>query len=179
MADQPGMGMKILAIAGGVALLIVAWRFPVPLFVVKPTTLLSMVAVLLGIMVGWKQAAIITCLYVLALVLGLPQAVWGGHASGEPFLDVPTNGLNLGLIAAALVAGKLTPKGPHTAWSKLAIVIFVAHLAYLAVGIAWMTRFAPLAAAAPAILKSQIIPVLVKSALGFGIVAGSTRFFKR
>jgi biotin transporter BioY len=75
---SPGTGIQILAVCGGVMLMMAAWRFPVPLphIAPHPTTLLSLIAVLMGIMLGPKNGTLIVAFYVFALILNLPPLIW-------------------------------------------------------------------------------------------------------
>ncbi len=176
MAKSPGKGQQYLAIAGGLALFFVAWRFPVPMVVAKPATLLSAVAVLLGTLIGGKQGALIASLYVAAVILTLPQALWGGHA-GEPFLTGPLNGLNLGLIAAAAVAGAIAP-GAHAGAPKLFLAMLAGHLAYLACGFAWALRFEPWQGALAVAVYPFLIASGVKTIGSFLVALIASKFIK-
>ena len=172
-----GKVMKILAFAGGLALFLVAWRFPVPLpGTGKSTTLLSAVAVLLGTLVGWREGSIIAILYVLAVIMGLPPAIWGGH-SGTAFFDGELNGLVLGLIPAAFLAGRIAP-GSQSGYAKLFFAMLAGQLVYLACGLAWYLRFGPVQEALAVVVYPYLIPVAVKSAGAFVIAAVAARFMK-
>jgi biotin transporter BioY len=181
MAKKPGTGMQLLAIAGGVALMVVAWRFPVPLEIIgaKPTTLLSLVAILLGIIIGPGRACIITALYVLMVILDVPPLLWHLPPASEPFLAVPLNGFGVGLIFAALAAGVITPRGAQSGYPRIAIAVIAGHLAYLIIGIAWLSRFGPWQEAITAVLALQGVAILVKSVAAFAIAVTGGSYVKR
>ena len=178
MAKSAGKGQQYLAVAGGLALFLAAWRFEVPMIFAEKATVLSAIAVLLGILVGWKQGALISAIYVVAVIMGLPQLVWGGH-SGDPFFANSHSGLNLGLIAAAAVAGKIAP-GSQAGYGRLFLAALAGHGVYLLCGFVWALglHFYSLQGALQAIVYPALIPAAVKTAGTFLIAAVAARFVK-
>ena len=178
---NPNTGLAILAACGGIMLMMLAWRFPVPLphIAPHPTTLLSLIAVLLGIWLGPKRGTLIVAFYVLAVILDLPPLIWRMPVADTPFLSLPVNGLVFGLIVASLVAGLLTLNGPQSHPVRIGLAVLLGHLAYLAIGIAWLARFTPLSHAASVMLQSQLAALLVKSAAAFLITILAARFARR
>ena len=181
MAKKPSRGIEILGIAGAVMLMIAAWQvlIPLPYLAPRPITLLSLIAVLYGIFLGPRRGTLIVALYVLAVILDLPPMIWRQAPDASPFLGVPTNGLIFGLIFAALAAGALTPQGGQSSAARIGLAAVLGHLAYLAIGIAWLARFTPLGNATSVMVHSQMTAILIKSAAAFSIAMVASRFIKR
>ena len=174
---QAGKGQNLLGIVGALALLFVAWKFPVPVpgAVHPTTTLLSVTVILLGIFLGWKRGTLIALLYVVAVILSLPPLIWRMQPSSEAFMDIRTNGYVLGLIPAAFLGAYLAPQA-HCSYGRLLATILIAHAAYLLCGTAWLSMSEPWNAAIAEGVTSQAVPVLAKSAVGFVVAAVLRRF---
>jgi biotin transport system substrate-specific component len=174
---KPKDKLNLLAIIGGVALMLVAWRFPVPLGFTT-TTLLSLLAVVLGSLAGYKSGLAITIVYVFLYIVGLPGLLWYHAMANEPpLLATPTAGFVFGLPVAALVAGRLAPFGQGTI-GRVFATAFAAHLAYLACGAGWMGYMTTPAQAWHEGLEPYLIPVILKSLVAGGVIVGLRKFVK-
>jgi biotin transport system substrate-specific component len=132
-------GLRLLAGAGGIALLLLAARVSIPM-VPEPTTLLSLAAVLLGSLVGAREGFVIGLLYAAAVIVGLPSFVADGHLALENPLAMKTAGLLIGVSAAAFTAGHFAPHGQGSA-GRVLLAMLAGHAAYLALGTLWLMRF--------------------------------------
>lgn len=83
------------------ALMVVSAFIEIPL-PLMPLTLQTAMAVLAGLMLGWKKGMIATAAYAIMGLLGLPVFTKGG---GFHYVMQPSFGYILGFIAAAGVAG--------------------------------------------------------------------------
>ena len=177
MAANPKNKLNILAIIGGVALMLVAWHFPVPLGFTS-TTLLSLLAVVLGALAGYKSGLAITIVYVLLYVVGIPELLWN-HAlpHAPPLLTTPTAGLVFGLPVAALVAGLMAPFGQGTI-ARVFGAAFAGHAVWLACGLVWMGYRTNPTVAGQEIVSVYLVPAILKALAAGGIIVGLRKFVK-
>jgi biotin transporter BioY len=177
MAANPKNKLNVLAIIGGVALLLVAWRFPVPLGFAT-IALTSLVAVVLGSLAGYKSGLAITIAYFFLYVIGLHELLWyRALAHHEPLLTTPTAGLIFGLPVAALVAGLLAPFGQGTI-ARVFAAAFAGHAAWLLCGLLWMGYIVTPSVAGHEMVQVYLLPAILKALAAGAVILGLRKFVK-
>jgi biotin transporter BioY len=171
MAANPKNKLNLLAIIGGIALMLVAWRFPVPLGFAS-IGLTSLLAVVLGSLTGYKSGLTITIGYVFLYVVGLPELLWyHAAAPATPLLTTPTAGLVFGLPVAALVAALMAPFGRGTI-GRVFTTGFAGLGVWLLCGGLWMAHIASPILAFQEISRVYLLPAIIKAgAAGAAIIS--------
>lgn len=159
----------LLAVAGSVLLIALAAQADIPMYPV-PMTLQTLAVVVVGALLGMRKAAGATVAYLLAGMLGLPVFAGWSSAPGAAFLELKSGGYVLGFIlCAALVAASVRRIGYRRPMALFGTML-AGHALVFLVGIPWLASFIGLGPAVSFGLTPFIPGLIVKSALGAGIV---------
>lgn len=112
------------------ALMIAAAFIQIP-FPLMPLTFQTAVAVLSGLLLGWKKGMIAMSAYLLMGLIGIPVFTAGG---GIYYVLKPSFGYILGFIASAGVGGAICGKGKPTT-ARFVIAAVAAFLADYIIGV--------------------------------------------
>ena len=146
-----------IAVLLGNALLIVSAKTQIPFWPV-PMTLQTLVAVLLGCVMGSRLGALTVALYLLEGAAGMP--VFAGtpeRGIGLAYMAGPTGGYLAGFLAAAWLSGFLMERGWANAPLTRALAAAAAFSIIYVLGVAWLSTLVGLSGA----LKAGIIPFLL------------------
>ena len=158
----------ILLVVGGSLALTLSAKIQVPFWPV-PTTMQSMVALLIGISFGSRLGALTILAYLVEGVAGLP--VFAGLAAGPAYLAGPTGGYLLGFLLGGVFAGWVAERGwsrnlPHTF-----LVMLLGHALIFAPGVFWLAALLGWSKAIAFGIAPFLLATLLKSGLGAVLVA--------
>ncbi len=162
-ARRAGWPMRLVWIAGGVAVLALSSRAAIPMVPV-PITLQTLAVTLIGALYGWRLGAVTVATWLIAAALGLPL-LSDGAGGFEPFSG-PTAGYLFAFPPAAALTGVLVARG----WSgqkpgRAFLAMLAGNALCLVLGTAWLAT-----AIGAAAVKAGLLPFLpgavVKSAVG-------------
>ena len=97
---------SFLVVVSGTALLAISSKIQTP-FTLVPVTMQTFVVLFLGMVLGYKLAAVTVVLYLIEGLIGLPVFAKGG---GVAYLMGPTGGYLIGFILTAFFAGMIKQK---------------------------------------------------------------------
>ena len=118
-----------------------------------PITAQSLAVLLIAHLVGWRKAAVVVLLYIIAGGLGAP--IFSNAASGWEVVLGKSHGYLIGFLIAALVVGKLADRNPSR-FGYYFLHIFVGHLIILTTGAIGLLRDLTILDA----LKYGVVPFL-------------------
>ncbi|MES2218804.1 MAG: biotin transporter BioY [Pseudomonadota bacterium] len=122
ISNSSKFGQTALRIVGGVLLLAFAAQLSIPMQPV-PLTFQSSAVILIAMMFGARQGALVILAYLAAGCCGLP--VFANFSAGPMQFVGPTAGYLLGFLPAAYLTGYLLENG----WQRNIITRFLAALA--------------------------------------------------
>jgi biotin transport system substrate-specific component len=123
----------------GAAALALSSHLAVPFWPV-PMTGQTLAVLLLGVLLGPRQAVYSVLAFMAAGLCGLP--VFSGGA-GPLYMLGPTGGYMLGFIPAACLAGTLARRGWGRSTTTAVAAMVLADAALFACGLAWLAKFLP------------------------------------
>lgn len=106
-----------------------------------PITGQTLGVLLIGASYGLRLGGLTNLAYLLIGGLGL--GVFQGGASGWAYLAGPTGGYLVGFVLAATLVGFLAQRGWDKQVSTTALAMLLGNLVIYAVGLLWLSRFAP------------------------------------
>lgn len=130
-----GLGVDLVLIVVGVALISVAAQLVVPLWPV-PVTGQTFAVLAVGAALGALRGAISAILYAVGGVLGLP--IFGNKASGLEIFIEQSGGYIIGFIAAAAFAGWAAQRALDRSFTQALVVAICGVGAIYLVGLPWM-----------------------------------------
>jgi biotin transport system substrate-specific component len=114
-----------LAVVFGTILLAISSKIQTP-FTLVPATMQTFVVLFLGMVLGYKLAALTVILYLFEGSLGLPVFAKGG---GFGYLMGPTGGYLVGFIFTAFFAGKIKIKNdPIVIFALLLVSVSISYI---------------------------------------------------
>lgn len=170
-----GMGLAVIAVLAGNALLIASAKTQVPFWPV-PMTMQPLVAVLIGLAMGSRLGALTVGAYLLEGALGLP--VFAGtpeRGIGLAYLAGPTGGYLVGFLAAAWLAGLWVDRGRASTLAGRAAAMLCGFFVIYALGFAWLATIIGPARAVTVGILPFLLGDAVKLALGLALTEGVIR----
>jgi biotin transport system substrate-specific component len=162
----PSVARAALLVLAGAGLVGLCAQLSVPLpGTPVPVTGQTFAVLLVAAVLGWQQAALSMCLYLLAGGLGVPWFAKGGSGFGAA-----TFGYVLGFVLAATVVGWLTARGGDRTVLRTVLTMAVGTALIYACGLPWLAHSAQLSAADAWRLGAR--PFLVGDAIKIGLAAG-------
>lgn len=175
---------KAVAVLLGSAALAISAQVQVPMWPV-PVTGQTLVALLLGFVLGPRLAVATVLTYLAEGAVGMP--VFAGFGAGAGHLVGPTAGYLWGFVLAAGLTGVLAERGWHRSAPAVAAAMVLGNVVIYALGFSllatWLHTFAPETVAWGSALSGAwsngVLPFLVgdvvKIALAVGILPELTR----
>lgn len=173
--SRPAISTRVLWIVGFAVLTAVAARVTIPVQPV-PFTLQTLVVLLSGLVLGWRDGALSQVMYLSAIALGMPiDAAMIGTAS----LAGPTAGFLFGFVPAAAVAGAVAQMGGNALWMRWLAGIYGVFVLF-AFGIAWLALFLRADASVAFNAVAHFIGLdVVKALLAAGLAETARAFINR
>ncbi len=165
--DRGLAGSAALAVAGSLALALSA-KIQVPFWPV-PTTMQSLVVLLLGITYGSRLGAATVLLYLAEGLAGLP--VFAGAMAGPAYMSGPTGGYLLGFLIGAACTGWLAERGWDRTLGRAAAAIALGHVLLFVPGVLWLAFLFGWPKAVAFGIAPFLVVTLAKTALGAALVA--------
>lgn len=163
-----GLGVALC----GAALITLGAKVQIPFWPV-PMTLHTLAVFFVAAAFGPRMGVAAMVTYLGAGAMGLP--VFSGSPErgiGLPYMVGPTGGYLIGyLLSAALIGWQAQGRG----WIGQALAMLAGLAVVYALGLAWLTHFAPLSGLIAAGFIPFILGDLVKIALASGLVTGLRR----
>ncbi|MDO5089348.1 MAG: biotin transporter BioY [Leptotrichiaceae bacterium] len=167
---------NIFLVIGGVFFIALMSQVKIPLpFTVVPITGQTFAVMLIGLTYGKKLGVSTLLSYITAGTVGLP--VFTGFSSGFPFTS-PSGGFIIGFLFAAYICGYFADKGWTKSYTKLILVLLLAHSVLYLFGLVQLSLFFP----NKNIFIIGLIPFIpgdiIKMILMMGILPAAWKFVK-
>ncbi len=159
----------LVAVALGSAALAVSAQLSIPMVPV-PMTMQTYVVLMIGVMCGWRLAALTVLAYLIEGAAGLP--VFSDGHSGLAWLMGKTGGYLFGYLVAAAAVGFLADRGWNSVWWKLALSLSIGHVIVFALGVFWLAIYIGWSNAIVFGLIPFLLGTVLKTALAFFSVYG-------
>lgn len=159
----------LVAVALGSAALAVSAQLSIPMVPV-PMTMQTYVVLMIGVMCGWRLAALTVLAYLIEGAAGLP--VFSDGHSGLAWLMGKTGGYLFGYLFAAAAMGYLADRGWNSVWWKLALSLSIGHVIVFALGVSWLAIYIGWSNAIVFGLIPFLLGTVLKTALAFFSVYG-------
>lgn len=159
----------LVAVALGSAALAVSAQLSIPMVPV-PMTMQTYVVLMIGVMCGWRLAALTVLAYLIEGAAGLP--VFSDGHSGLAWLMGKTGGYLFGYLFAAAAMGYLADRGWNSVWWKLALSLSIGHVIVFALGVFWLAIYIGWSNAIVFGLIPFLLGTVLKTALAFFSVYG-------
>ncbi|RRD37929.1 biotin transporter BioY [Leptotrichia sp. OH3620_COT-345] len=150
-------------------------RIPLP-FTVVPITGQTFAVMLIGLTYGKKLGVSTLLSYITAGIIGFP--VFAGFTSGFPF-NSASGGFIIGFLFAAYICGYFADKGWTKSYSKLILVLFLAHFILYLFGLIQLSLFFPTKNVFIIGLVPFIPGDVIKMILMIGIFPTAWKFIKK
>jgi len=160
-------GSATLALAGSLALALSA-KVQVPFWPV-PTTMQSLVVLMIGITYGSRLGAATVLLYLAEGLAGLP--VFAGATAGSAYMAGPTGGYLLGFLIGAACTGWLAERGWDRTLGRAAAAMALGHVLLFVPGVLWLAFLFGWPKAVAFGVTPFFVATAIKTALGAALVA--------
>lgn len=160
-------GSAALALAGSLALALSA-KVQVPFWPV-PTTMQSLVVLLIGITYGSRLGAATVLLYLAEGLAGLP--VFAGATAGPAYMAGPTGGYLLGFLIGAACTGRLAERGWDRTLGRAAAAMALGHVLLFVPGVLWLAFLFGWPKAVAFGVTPFLVATAIKTTVGAALVA--------
>jgi biotin transport system substrate-specific component len=164
--SQRTLGLHVLKVAVGVALIALAAKTQVPFWPV-PMTLQTLALMLIAYGYGLRLGGATIVAYLMAGLAGAP--VFAGALAGPAYMAGPTAGYLIGFVGLVAVVGLARDRGWLSGLvSNIGVLTLACAVCYLG-GFVWLVF--GLSMSATAALAAGVVPFLAAEALKIGVAA--------